>query len=103
MRRAPGGPKRSDGFTLVELLIVIGVMGVVALAIAFAFVAIVRTSPAAEARADDSRTVLGLNTYLPEDVNSTPAAGFDFTKNAATGCSSGGSPGVSLVRMTWTE
>jgi prepilin-type N-terminal cleavage/methylation domain-containing protein len=60
------------GITLTELLIVVSVMGVLAVAIAATFSVIVRTSPGNERRLDDARTLLGLSTWLPEDVSSTP-------------------------------
>ncbi len=91
-----------DGTTLVELLVVTVIMGIVATVLAFSFVAVVKASPSTEARTDDARTLLGLTTYLPEDVNSTPSTGYDLAKAAVTGCS-GASPGVSLVHLTWTE
>lgn len=99
-------PIRSDddpGMTLIEILVVLSILGLLATVIAFTFVAIIRTNPSTEARADDARTVLGLNIYVPEDVNSTPPSGYDFAESAGSGC--GGTPalGVSLVGLTWTE
>ncbi len=93
---------RDRGSTLVELLLVVVILGLVGTVISLAFVAIVRTSPSTEARVDDSRTVLGLNVYLPEDVNSTPPGGYDLAKSSTTGCT-GASPGVNLAKLTWSE
>lgn len=93
---------RDGGVTLIEMLVVVAVLGLIAAVIAAAFVVVVRTSPTTEARIDDSRTILGLTIYLPEDVNSTPPSGYDFVPSTSTGCA-GASPGVNLVRLTWTE
>src|SRR6187401_3599876 len=69
---------RADrGFTLPELLICIVIIGALSAAIASAFTVIVRTTPTAEARADDARSLLGLSTWLPSDVSSTPTGVID--------------------------
>lgn len=98
-----------DGFTLIETLIVVGILGIVMVALAATFTVILRTQPTAEARTDDARTSLGLTTYLPEDVNSTPAVGFDRPSIRAaadaqtTGCAEDTDDGFSLLKLTWTE
>jgi prepilin-type N-terminal cleavage/methylation domain-containing protein len=60
------------GFTLVETVIVVALMGIVMSVLAATFVVVVRTNPANEARDDGARGLLGLSTWLPEDVSSTP-------------------------------
>lgn len=103
------GPRPGrDGFTLTELLIVVSVMGVLAAAIAVSFSVIVRTVPPTEARADDARSLLGVSTWLPADVSSTPqvpvaSAGpnWDDAPTRTSGC--GTDPGVNIVRLAWRE
>ena len=95
---------RDRGFTLVELVVTIAAMGLVSVSLSLIVSVVLRTSPAAEGRDDDARTLLGLTTYMPEDVNSTPggAANFDTAKATASGCA-GTSPGINLLRLTWEE
>lgn len=95
--------RHDDGFTLVEVVIVVSLIGLVATVIAAVFVTIVRTTPANEDRTDDSRALLGLTTWLPQDVGSgTPAS---FLKGPHSSlCGSGvdaGSQG--LLQMSWNE
>lgn len=88
---------------------VVGLLGIIMVVLAATFSVIVRTQPPSEARSDDSRTTLGLTTYLPEDVNSTPPTGFDrpSTRAAAAaqpiGCTGTSTTGLSLLKLTWTE
>src|SRR4051794_11994302 len=106
----PSVPTRANvknrGFTLIETIIVVGLIGIIAVALAATFTVIVRTQAPNEVRADDARTSLGLTTYLPEDVDSTPASGFDrpSTRAAAdaqgTGCVENSIDGFSLLKLT---
>lgn len=90
------------GFTLLEGLITITLMGVLAVSLSAVITTVLRTAPGAEGRDDDARSLLGLITYMPEDVNSTPAGNFDGDQNKASGCSDPGG-GVNLIHMTWEE
>ena len=89
------------GFTLPEVLIVVVLVGLMTSALAAAFIVIARTAPAAEARDDDSRTLLGLANYLPLDVSSTPAGSDIQIPGGAMTC--GSSPGTSLLQLQWTD
>jgi|GEM_PF-1980833 len=100
---------RDRGFTLTELVIVIAIVGVLSVVLASVFSVIVRNAPAAEAKADDARSLLGLSTWLPADISSTPFApesapgpAWDRAPGTPSGCS-GASPGVNLLRLQWTE
>ena len=64
--------RRSGGFTLVEMLIVVTILGVVMTTLAAVFSVIVRTTPSTEARADDARSLQGLVTWLPQDIDAAP-------------------------------
>ncbi len=89
--------------TLIEMVVVMTIVGMLAVVLAAAFSVIVRANPSNGTRSDDSRTMLGLTTYLPEDINSTPSSGYDFSKSAVSGCTGTTDPGVSLVRLEWNE
>jgi len=102
--------KRDRGFTLPELLISIVILGLIASVLVGVFVVVLRTPPSAEARADDARSLLGVTTWFPGDVNSTPrqpiASASPDWWNTASGTASGctGSPGgTNLIRLRWTE
>lgn len=104
--------QRDRGFTLTEVIIVVVIIGIISVAIGSVFSVIVRTTPSTEARADDARSLLGLSTWLPPDVNSTPktptgsvdaeGAAFDRRPTAGTTCSSG-NDGTNLLKLRWTE
>ncbi|MAT06520.1 MAG: hypothetical protein CL424_15890 [Acidimicrobiaceae bacterium] len=95
---------RTDvGFTLIELLVVVIMLGLVLTVLAAAFSVIVRTTPDNENRIGDANTAQGLTTYLPEDANSTPSSGFSFSKGDVSGCAGATDPGVSLMKLSWTE
>jgi prepilin-type N-terminal cleavage/methylation domain-containing protein len=108
--------KRSDGFTLIEVLIVVLMIGILSGVIGSVFSVIVRTTPQSESRADDARSLLGLSTWLPSDLSSTPhtlcsdpltgclsAEDFwDRRPATASGCS-GTDEGINLLRLSWTE
>jgi prepilin-type N-terminal cleavage/methylation domain-containing protein len=100
---------RSSGFTLIESLIVVSIMGIISASIAAIFVVIIRTTPSTEARADDSRSLLGISTWLPADVSATPrmpsasaTANWDASAARASGCA-GTDPGTNLLRLAWSE
>lgn len=94
---------RDGGFTLPEVLVTIAVVALLAGSIAASFGVIARSMPPAEARADDARTLSGLTIFLPEDVGSTPPDNFLLDDaNHPTGCA-GGSPGLGLLRLTWSS
>jgi prepilin-type N-terminal cleavage/methylation domain-containing protein len=96
----------ADGFTLVELVIVVAIMGIIATALANAVTAVLRSNVSVSTRVDDSRDLLALTTWLPQDVNSTPAS-----TGPGTGVELGDNPsgctttdvGVGLLRLTWAE
>lgn len=93
--------RRDDGFTLIELVVSIAMIGIIVPVLAAAFSVIVRTTPSVSDRTDDARTLQGVVTWLPQDVDSTPANGFDTNPAAASGCTA--SPGTNLLRMEWSE
>jgi prepilin-type N-terminal cleavage/methylation domain-containing protein len=98
-----GKPSRDGGLTLVELLIVLGLLGIIMTALAMTFTVIVRTQPPTETRVDNARSSLGLTTYLPEDVDSTPRGGFNLSPTASIGCTGDPAGSINLLQLTWTE
>lgn len=95
--RRPG----DRGFTLVELLVSITLIGVIATVVASTIVVTIRTNPISEERTDVARTLQGLVTWLPQDVDSTPPTGFTTTRTSPSGCTS--SDGTNLLLLQWTE
>lgn len=94
---------RRDGFTLMEVVIVVTLTGLVAAVIAAVFTTIARTTPVTEARADDARSLLGLTTWLPQDVGSARPSSFEPGPHASD-CGSGVDPSSQgLLQMSWTE
>jgi prepilin-type N-terminal cleavage/methylation domain-containing protein len=100
---------RTDrGFTLIEVLIVISILGTIVSSLAFAFVAIVKTSPNIEVRIDDARSTRGLATWLSHDTTSAPpflpaqaAGGIDISAGANDCMVPGGSNNI--LHLTWRE
>ena len=93
--------RRDDGFALPEILISIVVMSVIASVMVGVVAVVLRTTPTTEARGDDARTLQGLVTWLPQDVDSTPTGNFNVDPARTSGCST--SPGTNLLRMQWQE
>ena len=92
---------RNDGFTLVEVLVSMTVMGLIATVISSVVIVAVKNNPAVQMRTDSALTLQGITTWLPQDVDSTPPTGFDTGATTASGCAS--SPGVNVLRMQWSE
>lgn len=90
---------RDCGFTLTETLIVVAIIGLVGAVIAATFSVIVRTTPVTEDRTDDARSLLGLTTWLPQDVMSTRV--FRYTSDTPLGC--GSTPGDHLLELEWSQ
>ena len=76
------------GFTLVELVMAIAIMGLISTVIAAVITTAFKNNPMAEIRTDTAHTLKGLVTWLPQDVDSTPPTGFDLSPTAASGCAS---------------
>lgn len=92
---------RSDGFTLVEVLVSMTVMGLIATVISSVVIVAVKNNPAVQMRTDAALTLQGVTNWLPQDVDSTPPGGFDKVATTSSGCAS--SPGKNLLQMQWSE
>ena len=101
---SPSVTSRSDrGFTLVETLIATIVVGIISSAIAASVIVVLRNAPSSEVRADDARSMQGLVTWLPQDVDAAPPEGFNCD-DAYWPCA-GSAPAVSfnVVTAEWEE
>ena len=95
---------RGDGFTLVETLVVMSIIGLIAVVIGATFSVIVRSLPPTEARVDDARAQLGLTNWFPQDVLSADETGFEqgpYTARCAAGSVPSGS--IGLLQLRWSE
>jgi prepilin-type N-terminal cleavage/methylation domain-containing protein len=72
---------RDRGFTLIELIVVMTVMGIAMSVLASATVVVLRTAPAVTGDIDEARSQRGLSTWLAQDAMSTYAV--DVTGNVA--------------------
>ena len=98
---------RDAGFTLLETVIVVIIMGIIVPVLAFAFSVVVRTTPSAEDRADDARSLLNLTTHLSQDVSSTREDGFFIGPSPAPAGGCALSPlqlaSINLLELRWSE
>ena len=92
---------RDEGFTLVELLISIALIGILMPVLAASFTVVLRTTPSVGERTDNAHTLQGIVTWLAQDIDSTPPTGFDFDPTTPSGCTV--SPGTNLLRLEWSE
>lgn len=97
----PARASGRDGFTLVELLVAISLVGVIATVVAAMVAVTIRANPLTEERTDVARSLQGLVTWLAQDVDSTPPNGFTTDRAAPSGCQT--SPGTNLLLLQWTE
>lgn len=92
------------GFSLVETLVAVVVTGIVVASVCSALVTSMKAMPHAEERSATARSRLGINAFLPADVNSTAPGDFVFDKSVDT--SQAGCLGASennLVQMNWKK
>jgi prepilin-type N-terminal cleavage/methylation domain-containing protein len=97
---------RDAGFTLLETVIVVMIIGIIVPVLAFSFSVVVRTTPSAEDRADDARSLLNLTTHLSQDVSSTREDGFFVAPEVSPGgCDPTSLPAssINLLELQWTE
>lgn len=95
-------PRNDRGFTLVEMVIVVTLMGLVLAVIAATFVAILRITPATQFRIDDARSTRGLQTRLARDLASTPDANVVTSPGySSPGC--GGGSGENVLHLSWVD
>lgn len=101
----PSTTTNSDrGFTLIEILVVISTMAMLTAVLSAVIMVVLRTAPSSEVRSDDARSVRGLVTWIPQDVDAAPPDGFD-TSTTAWPCA--GSPqatdSYNVLSIEWRE
>ena len=78
-------------------------IGIIAAALAATVSVVLRTTPPTEERANDARSLQGLVTWIPQDVDAAPPSGFD-TATTAWPCG-GAAPtnSYNVLSIEWTE
>jgi len=96
--------ERDDrGFTLVEVVVVMVLLGLVSLVIGFAITTVLRVTPTTESQINDARSVQGLTAWFPNDAASAErsAAGVRLAP-ASLNCSGVTAAGDNLLEFRWT-
>jgi prepilin-type N-terminal cleavage/methylation domain-containing protein len=98
--------RRSDGFTLPELLVTMTVLGIIIAAIAAAIIVSLKNDSRSADSLRGSRDAQTLALWLPSDVQSAGPTGIDPSAATPTGCLN--SPAqtatnFNVLRLTWTE
>ena len=93
------------GFTLIEATIVVAMIGLISAVLAAVFTTVLRTTPTNEERLDDASSLLGLTTWIPQDVSSaSPTSFITASESTGAGCSSGIDAGSQhLLELRWIE
>lgn len=95
--------RQDDGFTLVELLMVIAMTSIIMTALASAFTTGLRTTTATGTRLSETADLQLLSAYFPQDIQSAGigAGDVDTTATATAGCS--GLDGSNVLALRWTD
>ena len=88
-----------SGFTLIELVVAVTLVGMLSVAAMAGITSILRTVPANSRNIGESHDQDQLVNYFVPDVRSTGVSGV-VASPAAGGCS-GSDPGVNVVQLTW--
>lgn len=98
------------GFTLIEMLIVMIILGIVISALSLALAVTLRAAPSSEARLDDSRATRSLANSLSHDTTSappflgeTPQGGIILMSDDPANSNDCGGAGDNLLHLQWTQ
>ena len=94
---------RDRGFTLIEVLIVITMIGFLSASLAAVFTVVVRSTPDADERVNDARSLKGLVTWIPQDMDATPPGGFDDSPAAWPCAGTAPLDSYNVIAMAWDE
>lgn len=94
---------RDRGFTLIEVLIVITMIGFLSATLAAVFSVVVRSTPDADARVNDARSLKGLVTWIPQDMDATPPGGFDDEPDVWLCDGVAPLDSYNVIAMSWAE
>ncbi len=107
MSNGPDAPKKfarcDRGFTLIETVIVMTTIGLIAAALAATVSVVLRTAPPTEERANDARSLQGLVTWIPQDVDAAPPGGFDTATTAWPCGGAAPSDSYNVLAISWDE
>lgn len=92
-----------DGFTLIEGLIVLATIGVITAAVATSITVVLRHNPPSEVRADDARSMQGLVTWLPQDIDAAPPDGFHRGTSHWPCAGTAPADSYNIIAAQWTE
>jgi len=110
-RTASATARRDGGFTLIELVVAVSLVGLLTTVLAGAIVVSLRTTPDTENRFDDARSTRALATWLSHDTTSAPRfrplqedqGGIDISTDDDAPDVCGTGAGENLLHLQWTE
>ena len=92
-----------DGFTLVELLMVIAMTGIIITAIASALTVGLRTTDQTGLRLSDTADTQLLSSYLPQDVHNAGSGASDVSTASSSSAGCTGLSGANVLALRWTD
>ena len=104
------GSEHDSGFSIIEILISMVVLGMIMSVLSVAVSVALRASPDTETRLDDARATRSLSTWLANDTISTPPfmpeqtqGGIILDQAVTADNNDCGGPGTNLMHLQWTE
>lgn len=94
----PGRQRRSEGFTLVETVLVVSMVGLISGVLALAVTAVARNEGSISTRITETRDLQNMTNYLPRDVAS--ARVISTSSSPPNACGAVGTP---VLHFEWDE